>query len=121
MARIGNRPPAYVPGDQWNVSLKLASSGVPEFRRLRDGAIVSFRALGAWFKFVVGTERDVDEVLAIQSRYALPSSRILLMPLGMRREEQAAGMPNVVDWCRRYGFRFSPRLHLLIWGPRRGI
>jgi 7-carboxy-7-deazaguanine synthase len=113
-------PPA-VPVDQWNVSLKLASSGVPSARRLRDDAIVSFRELRAWFKFIVGAERDVDEVLAIQSRYALPSSRILLMPLGMRREEQAAAMPTVVDWCRRYGFRFSPRLHILIWGPRRGI
>ncbi len=113
-------PPA-VPVDQWNVSLKLASSGVPESRRLRDDAIVSFRELGAWFKFVVAAERDVDEVLVIQSRYALPSSRILLMPLGMRREEQAAVMPTVVDWCRRYGFRFSPRLHILLWGPRRGI
>jgi 7-carboxy-7-deazaguanine synthase len=113
-------PPA-VPVDQWNVSLKLANSGVPESRRLRDDAIVSFRELGAWFKFVVGAERDVDEVLSIQSRYEIPSSRILLMPLGMRREEQAAAMPMVVDWCRRYGFRFSPRLHILIWGPRRGV
>jgi 7-carboxy-7-deazaguanine synthase len=113
-------PPA-VPVDQWNVSPKLASSGVPERRRLRDDAILSFRDLGAWFKFVVGTERDVDEVLAIQSRYALPSSRILLMPLGMLRDEQTAAMPDVVDWCRRHGFRFSPRLHILLWGPRRGV
>jgi 7-carboxy-7-deazaguanine synthase len=69
----------------------------------------------------VGAERDVDEVLSIQSRYELSSSRILLMPLGMRREEQVAAMPTVVEWCRRCGFRFSPRLHILIWGPRRGV
>jgi len=30
-------------------------------------------------------------------------------------------MPAVVDWCRERGFRFSPRLHILIWGPRRGV
>ena len=113
--------PPMVPVDQWNISLKLASSGVPAARRLRDDAIVSFRALGAWFKFVVGAEGDVEEVLAIQSRYELPSSRILLMPLGIRREEQAAAMPAVVEWCRRHGFRFSPRLHILLWGPRRGV
>jgi 7-carboxy-7-deazaguanine synthase len=117
----GVEAPPAVPVDQWNVSLKLANSGVPESRRLRDDAIVSFRELGAWFKFVVGGQRDVDEVLTIQSRYGLPSSRILLMPLGMRREEQVAAMPMVVDWCRRWGFRFSPRLHILIWGPRRGV
>ena len=113
-------PPA-VPVDQWNVSLKLSSSGVPECRRLCDDAIGSFRELGAWFKFVVSAECDVDEVLAIQLRYALPSSRVILMPLGMRRDEQVAAMPAVADWCRRHGFRFSPRLHILIWGPRRGV
>ena len=112
-------PPAYV--DQWNVSPKLAHSGVPVARRLRSEAIERFRDLGAWFKFVVADERDLGEVLAIQSRHGLPATRIVLMPLGMLAEEQIARMPQVVEWCRQHGFRFSPRLHILIWGPRRGV
>jgi organic radical activating enzyme len=117
----GAEIPPEVPVDQWNVSLKLAHSGVAEARRLRPAAIERFRALGAWFKFVVGEERDLDEVLAIQSRFGLPASRILLMPLGIRRDEQQRRMPLVVEWCKRHGFRFSPRLHILIWGPKRGV
>lgn len=117
----GTERPPPVDVDQWNVSLKLAHSGVPEARRLRPEAIARFRDLGAWFKFVVGDERDVDEVRALQARFGIPSGRILLMPLGMRREEQQARMPAVVEWCRRHGFRFSPRLHILIWGPKRGV
>jgi 7-carboxy-7-deazaguanine synthase len=117
----GTRVPPPLPVDQWNVSLKLAHSGVPDDRRLVAAAIDRFRDLGAWFKFVVGDERDVDEVLAIQARHALPAERILLMPLGMRREEQEALMPRTVEWCKRHGFRFSPRLHILVWGPRRGV
>ena len=117
----GTAMPPDLPVDQWNVSLKLAHSGVPLERRLVAAAIERFRDLGAWFKFVVGDERDVDEVLAIQSRHALPSDRILLMPLGLRREEQQALMPEVISWCTRHGFRFSPRLHILVWGPRRGV
>ena len=113
--------PPDIPVDQWNVSLKLAHSGVPLERRLVAPAIDRFRDLGAWFKFVVGDERDLDEVLAIQSRHALLSDRILLMPLGMRRAEQHALMPRVIGWCTRHGFRFSPRLHILVWGPRRGV
>jgi organic radical activating enzyme len=113
--------PPDLPVDQWNVSLKLAHSGVPLERRLIAPAIERFRDLGAWFKFVVGDERDLDEVLAIQSRHALPSERILLMPLGLRRDEQQALMPEVISWCTRHGFRFSPRLHILVWGPRRGV
>jgi 7-carboxy-7-deazaguanine synthase len=117
----GTQSPPLVDVDQWNVSLKLAHSGVPESRRLNPDAIGRFREVGAWFKFVVGEERDVDEVLAIQARFSLPAERILLMPLGMRREEQDARTPRVVEWCRRHGFRFSPRLHILIWGPKRGV
>jgi organic radical activating enzyme len=107
--------------DQWNVSLKLAHSGVPEARRLRPEAVAAFNDAGAWFKFVVGDERDVDEVIAVQRRFGLPSPRILLMPLGTTREAQLALSPRVVEWCRRHGFRFSPRLHILLWGPRRGV
>jgi organic radical activating enzyme len=117
----GTEMPPPVPVDQWNVSPKLAHSGVPAARRLRSEAIERFRDLGAWFKFVVGDERDLDEVLTIQARHGLPAERILLMPLGMHRREQEALMPDVIEWCRRHGFRFSPRLHILVWGPRRRV
>ena len=117
----GTVTPPDVPVDQWNVSLKLAHSGVALEKRLRPDGIVLFRERNAWFKFVVATERDVAEVLEIQAAYQLASNRILLMPLGLRREEQLARMPTVIEWCRRHGFRFSPRLHILVWGPKRGV
>jgi len=117
----GTQLPRSTAVDQWNVSLKLAHSGVPAEVRLRADAMDAFRDLPAWFKFVVATEDDVNEVLAIQAAYRLPTARIVLMPLGMRREEQQQRMPLVIDWCRRHGFRFSPRLHILVWGPKRGV
>jgi 7-carboxy-7-deazaguanine synthase len=117
----GTQLPRSTAVDQWNVSLKLAHSGVPAEARLRADAMDAFRDLPAWFKFVVATEDDVNEVLAIQAAYRLPTARIVLMPLGMRREEQQQRMPLVIDWCRRHGFRFSPRLHILVWGPKRGV
>jgi len=88
---------------------------------LRRDPISRFRDLGAWFKFVVADESDLEEVLAIQAAYALPSARILLMPLGMERREQDTRTPSVIAWCQRHGFRFSPRLHILVWGPQRGV
>jgi organic radical activating enzyme len=114
-------PPADLEVDQWNVSIKLRHSGVPDARRLRQPAIERFRDLGAWFKFVVGEAADVAEVVALQRRYRLSADHIMLMPLGMRREEQLARLPLVVGWCREHGFRLSPRLHILIWGARRGV
>ena len=117
----GTRVPPSVPVDQWNVSLKLAHSGVPRARRLREAPIERFNALGAWFKFVVGEDADLAEVRAIQRAHGLDAARILLMPLGMRREDQLRLMPRVIEWCRHEGYRFSPRLHILAWGPKRGV
>lgn len=116
----GTVTPPDVPVDQWNVSLKLAHSGVAREKRLRPEAITGFRERDAWFKFVVATACDVAEVLEIQATYQLRSN-LLLMPLGLRREEQLARMPDVIEWCRDHGFRFSPRLHILAWGPKRGV
>jgi 7-carboxy-7-deazaguanine synthase len=117
----GTIAPPDVPVAQWNVSLKLRHSGVPDDVRLRPGAIAAFRARDSWFKFVAADESDVAEVLAIQSAHDLPSNRIVLMPLGMERSEQEARMPRVIEWAKRHDFRFSPRLHILVWGPKRGV
>ena len=117
----GTLPPPPVPVDQWNVSVKLAGSGVPEARRINPEAIRQFLGLGAWWKFVVVDVADVAEVLRLAERFAIPRERILLMPEGVRREEILERSPWVWEECKRYGFRFSPRLHILLWGARRGV
>ena len=117
----GILPPPPAPVDQWNVSLKLANSGVPEARRINREAIRDFRARRAWWKFVVTGQSDVAEVLQLMERSALPRDRILLMPEGIRREEILERSLWVVEECRRHGFRYSPRLHILFWGAKRGV
>jgi organic radical activating enzyme len=106
---------------QWNVSLKLAGSGVAETTRIRPNVIRGFLSREAWWKFVVTDEGEVTEVLEIAERFALPRPRILLQPEAVRREELIERSPWVVEACKRHGFRFSPRLHILLWGARRGV
>lgn len=113
--------PPDVPVDQWNVSLKLANSGVPEERRLRPEAIRRFVALGAWFKFVIDRPEDVEEVRELETQFALPPDRILLMPEGMSREQVLQKSDWILAECKRTGYRYSPRLQILLWGPRRGV
>ena len=117
----GILPPPPVPVDQWNVSLKLANSGVPEPRRINREAIRDFRGREAWWKFVVTDQSDIPEVLQLVERLALPRHLILLMPQGIRREEILERSLWVVEECRRHGFRYSPRLHILLWGAKRGV
>jgi 7-carboxy-7-deazaguanine synthase len=118
----GTLPPPVEAGRdiQWNVSVKLAGSGVAEGRRINPEAIRAFLAREAWWKFVVADERDVAEVVRLAERFALPRERILLQPECLRPEEFTARAPWVAEACKAHGFRFSPRLHLLLWGARRG-
>jgi 7-carboxy-7-deazaguanine synthase len=109
------------PSIQWNVSLKLAGSGVEDARRINPDAIRAFVERGAWWKFVVTDEGDVAEALSLAGRFALPRERILLQPEAMRPEELIERSPWVIEACKRHGLRFSPRLHILIWGARRGV
>jgi len=106
---------------QWNVSLKLAGSGVAEDTRIRPDAVRGFLSREAWWKFVVTDEADVSEVLRLAERFALPRARILLQAQAVRREELVERAPWVAEACKRHGFRFSPRLHVMLWGARRGV
>ncbi len=115
-------PPREAQGGlQWNVSVKLASSGVREATRINPVAIRNLLDRDAWWKFVVVDETDVAEVLHLAERFALPRERILLQPEALRREDLLARGPWVAEACKRHGFRFSPRLHILLWGARRGV
>jgi organic radical activating enzyme len=115
-------PPASAGRDiQWNVSVKLAGSGVPEERRLNPGAIRAFLDRQAWWKLVVSERGEIGEVLRLAERFGLPRERVLLQPEGLRAEDLSARTPWLVEACKAHGFRFSPRLHVLIWGARRGV
>ena len=123
METSGTLPPPTdaPPSIQWNVSLKLAGSGVAEERRINAGAVRAFLARDAWWKLVVSEPGEIGEVLQLTERFALPRERVLLQPEGLRPEELAARSPWLVEACKAHGFRFSPRLHVLIWGARRGV
>jgi 7-carboxy-7-deazaguanine synthase len=114
-------PPEADLGIQWNVSPKLSGSGVAESRRVNPGAIRGFLGRDAWWKFVVTDDADVAEVLCLAERFALPRERVLLQPEAVRREDFLTRAPWVAEACKQHGFRFSPRLHVLLWGARRGV
>lgn len=107
--------------EQWNVSPKLASSGNdPEAREIPE-ALTWFAAQSqAYFKFVVVVPDDVAEVQEIVARYGVPAERVLLMPEGTTAAALAERSPWVVERCQALGYRFTTRLHVLLWGDKRG-
>ncbi len=72
-------------------------------------------------KFVIDRPADVEEVLRLLEQLPdVDRSRVLLMPQGTTREELDARGPWLVEECKRHGFSFCPRLHIELYGNRRG-
>ena len=72
-------------------------------------------------KFVVQGEGDIEEILTLVGRLGAARDRVLLMPEGRNAGEVAARGPAVARLCLDHGFRYSPRLHLELFGNIRGV
>jgi organic radical activating enzyme len=119
----GTYPPSAILAeliDQWNVSPKLANSG-NDAGREKPAALTWFAAQpNAYFKFVVVEPADLAEIEQLVERYGVPAERVLLMPEGRTPAALAERSRWLVDVCRQRGYRFTTRLHVLLWGDQRG-
>ena len=108
--------------DQYNVSPKLANSNNPQKLREKPKAYRFFaQSPKAAFKFVIAEPQDLKEVLALIERYAIPAERVYLMPEGTTEAGLAEKQQWLVEVCKEQGFHFTSRLHILIYGNKRGV
>jgi len=114
---------AFLAGvDQMNVSPKLANSGMAEGLRLRRDVLVGLAGTGkAWFKFVVQGEGDIEEVLEMVDGAGVSLDRVILMAEGRTVAELDKTAAWLAERCRDLGVRFSDRLHVRLWGDKRGV
>lgn len=72
-------------------------------------------------KFVLAQPEDLAEVRTIVERTGAARERVVLMPEGTDPDVLRARGPWLVEIAKQEGFRFSPRLHIELWGNRRGV
>ena len=107
--------------DQFNVSPKLAHSGNPAELALLPERLAAWSAdPRAFFKFVVASPEDVEEVLALKRSYAIPAQRIFLMAEGTDSATLRTREQWLVPLCLEHGLRLSDRLHIHLFGDTRG-
>lgn len=72
-------------------------------------------------KFVVEKPGDLEDVRALVRQLAASPGNVILMPEGTDRDVLRERGRWLVEACKEEGFRFSPRLHVDLYGNRRGV
>jgi len=119
---------APVACDLMSISPKLANS-TPEgewstrHERLRIQFPVLTELMGRYeyqLKFVIAKREDVEEAAALVEQLGAARERVILMPEGTDRETLRERSVWLAEICKQEGYRFSPRLHVELWGNQRG-
>jgi 7-cyano-7-deazaguanosine (preQ0) biosynthesis protein QueE len=104
---------------RWNVSPKLAGSGVAEERRVVPEALAALQATGrAVFKLVVSEVAELDEVARLVEGHGLTD--VWIMPEGTDRATLLERAAALADPVTERGWNLTTRLHVLLWGDERG-
>lgn len=125
----------YVPVecDLMSISPKLANSTPTEreegkwaaqHERLRCQPDVLRKLMAGYLcqlKFVVSSVEDLDEIEMIRRACNASPESVILMPEGTNREVLQERAIWLAEICKQTGYRLSPRLHVDLWGDRRGV
>ncbi len=113
--KLSNSTPHHREGGRFAISHEKQRLNVPVIQRFIDSS-ADFQ-----LKFVVSDQRDLDEihVLLAQLKAWRPSD-VLLMPEGTDTETLRSRVGWIGEVCKSTGFRYSPRLHVEMYGNRRG-
>lgn len=102
---------------------KLSTNGDPESKRYNPDVLQYYNKYCKTgtvdFKFVVNSEEDIKE---IKDKYIEPGlideNKIWLMPTAGCREELIERSEKVANWCIENNWKFSNRLHIMIWNRK---
>ncbi len=71
-------------------------------------------------KFVVAKPQDIDEIKPILREIGADRRNVLLMPEGTDPATLAQRSMWIAEICKREKWRYSPRLHIELYGNKRG-
>lgn len=72
-------------------------------------------------KFVVQGKQDFEEVSQILGQLrSVDPARVLIMAQGTTNRELNRKAKWIVESCKQYGYSYAPRLHIQLFGNRRG-
>jgi len=124
----GTLQPDGISCDLASISPKLRNSSIAPDED--EDERINLPALAAWIdgydyqlKFVVSLPSDVLELRGVVASIggSIPPERVLLMPEGADSALLHQRDAWLVDVCKEYGYRYCRRLHVDLFGSRRGV
>lgn len=132
----GTVPPAGLHIDLASISPKLANS-TPSVEKAgagwakrHDETRLQPAVLKEWLqsavdyqlKFVISNEADLEEAQEVVHSIGIsvPPEKVLLMPEGTSMEAMRSRYSLLINACLTHGYRLSPRLHIELFGNKRG-
>ncbi|MGV8019000.1 MAG: 7-carboxy-7-deazaguanine synthase QueE [Ignavibacteria bacterium] len=121
--------------DLVSVSPKLSSS-VPygtehekahEKNRINNDVLLGYekgfreKLFDVQWKFVICGERDIQEINELQRSIGFSNRDVYLMPEGVTPVDIRKNSPRTADLCLKHGYNYSGRLHVDLWGGKRGV
>lgn len=109
----------------WSCSPKLSVSGESWTSAIKPDIAFEYSSIRnsvLYLKFVVATSDDFTEVARAVEEYrdAGVDCPVYLMPLGGRSEEYTLNVQEVAEFAMQEGWRFTPRLHISLFGNEWG-
>lgn len=106
-------PKEDIKAKQLHIKNRIYDKSLPEFKNFYNNI---------QYKFVVN---DAVNLLDIKnnfiSKYGLDKNDIWLMPQGITQKQLREKSQMLFDICSKEGYNFSPRMHIDVYGDKRGI
>ncbi len=113
--KLSNSTPAHRDGGRFALAHERNRINIDTIQRFIDTA-ADFQ-----LKFVITDEDQLAEIDSILKQLTgWQRADVLLMPEGVDAPTLAARSIHVSDLCKRTGYRFCPRLHVWLYGNKRG-
>ncbi len=119
-----------MPCNLMSISPKLSNStpDEPHLAAIHENNRLDMAVLGELLdhypyqlKFVIDSEDDLLEIARTVGQLPnVDAGKVMLMPQAKTRQELLAKSPMVADLCKRTGFAFGQRLHILLWSNEKG-
>ncbi|MBX7047039.1 MAG: 7-carboxy-7-deazaguanine synthase QueE [Ignavibacteria bacterium] len=114
--KLKSSTPFATPYEKMHSNNRINIESFNQFNECKEKNIIDIQ-----WKFVITSEEDLQEILNLQKEIGFKNEDVYLMPEGITEEELNTKRLNIIELCKKYQFNYTDRLHVIIWGNKRGV